>query len=235
MIGNIIFDGVNSLDYGVHVTDLDSDNAPDRIYQIETVPGRNGHLAYDTKSFNNITIRYPAFVYDDYAANIRHYRNYLASKIGYKRLESSFYPEEFRLARYASPMSASKTVDDYMGHFMLEFDCKPQRFLKSGEVSVQFDTSGVIYNPTLFDAKPLLRVYGNGSITINGTAITINSPTNYVDIDCDLMDAYFGLQNMNQYINLSSYDFPVLASGENAIILGSGITRVILTPRWWQI
>lgn len=235
MIGYIIFDKKNSLDYGVHVSDTDSQNAPERVYQTETVPGRNGALSYDTKAFSNITISYPAFVYENADTNIQAFRNYLASKNGYKRLEDSFHPEEYRMGRVASSFKVNKTVNGMKGRFTVEFDCKPQRFLKLGEITEEYTDDFIVYNPTLFEAKPLLRVYGNGILSINDIDITIDSPTNYIDIDCDLQDAYFNLQNMNQYITLSGYDFPVLGAGENAIRLGDGIEKVRFTPRWWQI
>ena len=30
-------------------------------------------------------------------------------------------------------------------------------------------------------------------------------------------------------------DFPVLSPGENTITLGSGITQIQITPRWWVV
>lgn len=235
MIGNITFDGVSSLDYGVYVTDMDSDNAPDRVYQIESVPGRNGSLVYSTKAFNNITVRYPAFVYEDLDSNIDAFRNYLASKEGYMRLEDSFHPDEFRLARYSSAFELNKTVDANMGSITLEFDCKPQRFLTSGETAVTLSGSTTILNPTLYPAKPIIRIYGTGTVGIGSVSITFDGSTSYVDIDCELQDAYYGSTNKNASITLLPNRFPELAAGSTGITLGTGITSVEITPRWWQI
>ena len=235
MIGNIVFDGMNSLDYGIFVTDPDTDNAPNRIYQIETVPGRNGNLTYDTGAFNNITINYPAFVYQDIDINIQAYRNYLASKSGYKKLEDSFHLDEYRLARYASAMELNKTVNDQKGSTILQFDCKPQRFLKSGEIPVIYSGSGNIINPTLFDSKPIIKIYGTGSVNIGSIAITFDGSTPYVTIDCELQDAYYEGTNKNSSITLVPNKFPVLKSGETGISLGTGITSIEIIPRWWRI
>lgn len=235
MIGSITFDGVNSLDYGVYVTDMDSNNAPDRVFQIETVPGRNGHLVYDTKAFNNITVRYPAFVYQDLDSNIEGFRNYLASKSGYVRLEDSFHPDEFRLARYSSAFTLNKTIDSQLGSSTLEFDCKPQRFLKSGEESVTITGSDTIANPTLQTAKPIIRIYGSGTASIGNISITFDGSTSYVDIDCELQDAYYEGTNKNASITLLPNRFPELAAGDTGITIGTGITSIVITPRWWNL
>jgi phage-related protein len=55
----------------------------------------------------------------------------------------------------------------------------------------------------------------------------------YIDIDCETMEAYCGSTNMNANITLTSGKFPELASGSNAVAIGSGITQVTITPRWW--
>ena len=235
MIGNLVFDDINCNAYGVYVTDIDVDNAPIRIYQTESIPGRNGDIVFDTKSYENITIQYPAFVYDEYDSNIIAIRNRFASKIGYKRLEDSFHPDEYRLARYSSPMTVAKTNDRKLGRFAFEFDCKPQRYLKIGEEPITYTANGTIFNPTEMEARPFMRVYGQGVLTVNGTAVTISSTSSYIDLDCELQDAYYGSQNLNKYVSLSPNEFPKLSAGANAITLGSGITRVIITPRWWRI
>ena len=207
MIGNLVFDDINCNAYGVYVTDTDVDNAPIRVYQTESIPGRNGDIVFDTKSYENITIQYPAFVYDEYDSNIIAIRNRFVAK----------------------------TDDRKLGRFTFEFDCKPQRYLKIGEESITYTANGTIFNPTEMEARPFMRVYGRGVLTVNGTAVTISSTSSYIDLDCELQDAYYGSQNLNKYVSLSPNEFPKLSAGANAITLGSGITRVIITPRWWRI
>ena len=121
------------------------------------------------------------------------------------------------------------------GMFTLEFDCKPQRFLKSGEEPVEFTANGILYNRTMQNAKPLLRVYGTGAGTvgIGSETITISAISTYVDIDCEIMDAYKGAVNCNG--NVSFTDDIVLGPGENNISKSGNISKVVITPRWWII
>lgn len=100
------------------------------------------------------------------------------------------------------------------------------------EVSTPIPTE--IDNPTLFDAKPLLRVYGTGTLGIASSTITISSADVYTDIDCELMDCYKGSANKNAYVVFSSNDFPVLKPGKTGFTF-SGITQVDITPRWFSV
>ena len=118
------------------------------------------------------------------------------------------------------------------GEFDLTFNCKPQRFLKSGEDAITFTSGGSVLNETMQTAKPLLRVYGTGTFSIGGATMTISSANVYTDIDCDLMNAFKGTTNCNGNI---SGTFAALAPGDNAITLGSGITKIEITPRWWVL
>ena len=108
--------------------------------------------------------------------------------------------------------------------------------LKAGEKPVEFTAAGSILNKQLTETKPLIRAYGTGSFSIGGVAIQITSANGYTDIDCDLQEAYKDTlaTNCNANIVLTNGVFPTLKSGSNAITL-SGITKLIITPRWWVL
>lgn len=163
------FDGVDSKDFGVYISDTGAFNAPERDVEMIEIPGRNGAYALDKGRFNNIEVTYNAFVAtdseSDYISGINALRNALCSRKGYCRLEDEFNPNEYRMAVYKSGLKVS-SVGDKSGEFTITFDCQPQRFLKSGETAVAVASGGTITNPTLFDASPILEVYGYGNITI---------------------------------------------------------------------
>lgn len=231
---SLIFAGKDSRDFGVWISGGGTFNAPARDVETASVPGRNGDLTYDNGRFSNITVEYPAFISRRFQPRIDGYRAFLTSKIGYQRLEDSYHPEEYRLAMYRNGLEVSPTARNLAGSFTLAFDCKPQRYLKSGEKTRTFTAAGKLWNPTEFEALPLIRAYGTGNFTVNGRKITIKSASTYTDIDSDLQDAYKGTTNCNGNIVLDNDYFPVLSPGENAVIM-SGITRLIITPRWWTL
>lgn len=233
----IVFDGVPSDSFGLYVGSTASDNAPERDIETVVVPGRNGTLTIDNGRFNNIEIPYTCYIRRGYVDNIAAARAFYCSRVGYKRLEDTTHPDEFRMARYVSGMEVTPSQMRKQGYFTLTFDAMPQRFLKSGERVAEYTTDGEIYNATMFAAKPLLRVYGVGTFGVGAETITIlSNPFAYIDIDCETMDAYNGATNCNSYIRLDSGDFPVLsANGNTGIELDEGITKIVITPRWYTI
>lgn len=227
----IVYDGKNLSDFNVFISNAGVYNFPARDVEKKDVPGRNGALIFENNRFGNVEVTYPAIVVDNFDTNIDALVSFLLSRKGYVRIEDTFRPDHFRYGTYTNPEKPSITMDSKAGTFELAFDCKPQLYLKSGEEAITMTASGVLNNPTVTDALPLMRVYSAGSITIGGKTLTISSVDGYVDIDCDVMDAYKGSTNCNANI---SGDFPVLSSGENTVTL-SNISRVDITPRWWTL
>lgn len=233
----IVFDGVPSDSFGLYVGSVASDNAPERDIETVVVPGRNGTLTIDNGRFGNIEIPYTAFIRRNFEENIAAARAFYCSRVGYKRLEDSAHPDEFRMARYVSGMDVTPSQMRKQGYFTLTFDAMPQRFLKSGEQTTKYTVNGNIFNRTRFDSKPMLRVYGVGTFGVGSETITIlDNPFAYIDIDCETMDAYNGATNCNSYVRLNSGEFPVLAAnGATGVALGTGITEIDITPRWYTI
>lgn len=236
MINFLTFAGKSTNDYGIWISGEGTYGAPERNVQTQEVPGRNGNLLFDMGNFKNITVKYPAAIKMDMPSRLRDFVNYAGSQIGYQRLEDTYHPYEYRMAKFVSKMSVDTA--GYMnrsGKFNLEFDCKPQRFLKSGEDPIEFTASGKLYNRTEFEAKPLLRVYGSGAgtVSIGYETISITAINEFVDIDCEIMDAFKGATNCNRDVSFT--DDIILGAGENNIAFTGNITKVVITPRWWII
>lgn len=231
--------GTDSKTYGVYISGKGTFSAPQRAYNMIAVPGRNGDLVGIENRFVNYDVTYPAFIYLNFSSNIEGFRNLLLSKFGYFRLEDSYHPNEFRQAVYVGPFTPRVQTNNLVGEFDLVFNCKPQRYLKSGETQIHgTKISGTtknitVSNPTLFPSQPLLRIYGAGTITIGSQTVTISQADGYTDIDCEMMDCFKGSVNKNSYVSFSDYKFPTLQSGNTSITFGTGITEWYITPRWW--
>ena len=225
------FDGISSKDYGVYISGSGTFGGAERDVESLSIPGRNGELTIDNGRYLNRTIEYPAFIYRDFNMNAEGLRNFILSQRGYKRLEDSYHSDEFYLARYVGGFSAD-VIDTLKGAtFTLSFSAYPQRFLKTGEIAIPVSTGASLWNETAQIAKPLIRAYGTGSITINGYTLTVSAANEYTDIDCDLQEAYKGTTNCNGYV---SGTFPELMPGANLITI-TGFTQVEITPRWWRL
>ena len=242
----ITFDGINSLNYGVYVTGEAAFNAPERVVEMISVPGRNGAIAIDEGRFENILVSYPAGAFasdqDGFADKIATFRNLLVSRHSYKRLIDTYNAGEFRMGLYRSGLEVAALGNLTAGEFNIEFDCKPQRWLVSGETVQTFSATGTISNPTLFPARPLLAVTGAGSLTVGTQTMTIiarSDPASVLYIDCESQEAWEMVGTLmasrNDYVQNAGADFPTLTAGSNDVILGTGITQVKITPRWWRI
>lgn len=180
-MGNyLIFDGVNTSDYGIVISGEGTYNAPKREVDMFSIPGRNGNFALDKGRFENIEVTYPAANHEPndlstFRSNMDDLRNALASRIGYKRLEDTFHPDEYRMAMFKDGLEANMVGQAMASQFDIVFDCKPQRFLKSGGTEQTIANGGTITNPTLFESSPLLEVEGYGDININNDLISIDN------------------------------------------------------------
>lgn len=176
-----IFDGIDSKGFGVYITGSGVYNAPEREVEMIDIPGRNGSYILDKGRFHNITVTYPAGMFGDaegdFAEGIRKLRNALASRKGYCKLIDEYHPLEYRMASYKGGLEVEPAAingEILAGQFNIVFDCMPQRFLIDGDNPVEVSDGGDIFNPTLFDARPLLQVWGYGDISINGETISID-------------------------------------------------------------
>ena len=175
------FDNTSSRNYGVYITGEAVYNAPERDVEMITIPGRNGAYALDKGRFQNIEVKYPAGIFADTEADFRQaisdFRNFLCSKKGYCRLSDDYNPNEYRMAVYKSGLEVDP-AQLRAGEFEITFECKPQRWLTSGETKVTIAQSGdTITNPTLFESSPLLEVEGYGTIGFNGHEIELLDAT----------------------------------------------------------
>lgn len=232
-LNSLTFNSINSLAYGVYISGTGAFNAPSRDREMIEVPGRNGDIINDRGRYRNIEVTYPAFIIKDFADKVRTWANKILEPIDYVRLEDTYNPDEYRLAVLSQGMEVNPVSWLAAGSFDLIFNCRPERFLKIGDTVQTFTADGTITNPTDMTAKPLIRVYGTGKVEVNGTEITIASHSlSYIDIDCDLQEAFCGSVNANQYISVD--DFPKLDPGANIVDL-TGVTSVQITPRWWRL
>lgn len=230
----IVLNGKKLSDYGVYISGDSVFNAPLRDTEVVEVPGRNGQLTIDHGRYKNIPVKYPAFIVREFKDRVEALRNFILTQQGYVRLEDTYHPDQFRLARLSEDFTVKPIEELYAGDFDLNFDCYPQRFLKRGEQIIEITAATTIYSEYLTEALPLIRAYGTGSFSINGVAVQITSASGYTDIDCDLEECYKDslATNCNGNVVLTNAKFPSLLHGDNSIAI-SGLTKLEIKPRWW--
>ena len=242
-MGVIKFNGVTSKDLGIEVETFPTYDTPEKEYQVTHIPGRNGDLLVPTGTYKNVPRNYKVSMatYDqvDYYKMMNKISEWLYSSVGYARLEDSYEPDYFTYAYYSSSLSIENLFNE-AGRATLSFICKPQRYLKIGEMPISFTTNGTIRNTTNEIALPIVKVTTNntqGSVSIGNHSITIKAGagTDPITVDCELQDAWSGASNKNSYIVLTDGEFPVIDPGTQTVTFDGGIQSVEVIPRWWTV
>lgn len=234
-MGVIIFNNKSSADCRIQVAHPPGYAYPERDYTITHIPGRNGDIIQDNGCYKNVERTYEVSFdapNEDFATYANAVSAWLHSTTGYARLEDSYEPNYYRMATYQES-NIFENLYNQAGTATIVFECKPQRFLKTGDNAIAIQNSLTIMNPTGFEAYPLFKVTGtSGVLTVNGNSITFASIDDFVILDCELQDAY--KENINKNSTISG-TFPVLKTGSNTISWTGNISSVTMKPRWWTI
>lgn len=165
-----IYDGIESQDYGFYASGEATYNTPEKEYDVYEIPGRSGDLEVFNGRFKNTQLVYRC-IYQmtggDFAEDFGRFRAALLSRNGYKRLQDTHHPYEYRLAVCKNAIEVDPTEHGLVAEVEIVFDCKPQRYLTVGESAVEVASGDIITNPTQFESRPMLEVYGYDGISIN--------------------------------------------------------------------
>lgn len=238
-MGELIYNGKSSRAIGLEVETYPNYFVPRRSYEKIKVPGRNGDLLIDNGSWENGKRTYEVSIgsftrhYYDMAIAVSTWLH--SSNATYSRLEDSYEPDYYRLAAYLNDFDLSNLFN-HGGRATLEFDCKPQRFLKTGDTKISFSKSSSILNPTGFPSLPIITVYGTGTGTlkVGDCSVTILNIKNQIIVDSEIQDAYLNDTNRNSEIETPN-GFPKLNPGLTKIEFSGGITKVDVVPKWFTL
>lgn len=228
----LTFNGVNLSTYHTFVDGSQLFDIPDKDVTFFPIPGKNGDLSISNDRFNNIDIAVNCFIRENFVENYNNLMSFLMSQVGYQRLEYSAEDDVFRMGAFVKGIKADTGAFLKYGTFTLVFNCKPQKWLKSGEIDRRVTDTRILNNPTLFDSKPLIKVTGTGTININDSELVLAQNTSEVFIDCELEDAYEGTINRNPDLTITN-GFPRLKPGNNTISVTNCIIDIYC--RWWRI
>lgn len=231
---NLWIDGKNLCEMGIVVSGEGTYNAPEYDYAMQAVPGLNGDLIQDNGRYKNITVNYPAGITQNFAKNAEDARAFLLGYgAKYRRIQDDYHPNMYRMGIYSGGIDFEMGFLNRAGETTLSFNCKPQRFLLSGENPITVENGQSIYNSWM-PTKPLLLVTGNGTLSVGGTSITVSDTSGEFYIDCELQDAWQGLSNLNDNIEVENHEYPVIPAGKSQVTF-TGITQLKIIPRWWTL
>lgn len=229
-------------------------NRPKKNIETINVPGRNGDLVIDYGTFQNVMITYPCYIRGNFDAKFQTLMNLLGTMSGYQRIECSNDTTHYRMGIPVIPQTPKVKRINEDGYFDLSFNCKPQRFLTSGETIINVSNGQTITNPTGFAAMPQLIFDYTGTYTfkfengytssnpayrkVDATATIDGIFISSLIIDSALMECYdMGDQiSANQFVTFTPNVYPILygADGQNTTKVTTN-TGFRMRPNWWEL
>lgn len=118
----------------------------------------------------------------------------------------------------------------YFDTAKITFTCEPFMY-EATESVIEYTADATITNPGSAEALPLIRVDGSGdaTFTLAGETITIADMVSgtpvYIDCETGYVYTQTGATSMTG-------EFPVLPYGTTTLVIGEGVSKITLTPRW---
>lgn len=242
----ITIDGVSNEDIGVTLQGSLYVSAPEPNLQIYKIPGRNGNIIETDGTFKNRTAKVSAYIYKDdmVREDMSKVYEWLFSTKGYRKLATTSDPDHFMLA---SVISGGDIVDkiNKMIPFDIVFDCRPERFLNTGDEWLFRNGTVGIRNNTKYDSKPLFKVFGPFRITVNGATVTMTdsdfegASVAFFDTDLQTITTYDYGDNPVNCIYVS--ERIVLPANKTSNIIfestseSDTVNNFNIKPRWWEL
>lgn len=169
------FDGKNSADFGLLMASDPEAIHPARRGKSSQIVGRNGVFVREDGSYDTYTQTYDVMLdsqSDGVYARSRAVANWLLGSRGFCRLEDTFEPDVFKLARYAKQLSVENRLTRF-GRAQIAFEVQPQRYLKSGEVEIKTNThnnrEGIELSQAPFGAEKIaVRITAPSGTALSG-------------------------------------------------------------------
>ena len=217
--------GKNSFsDYGILISQRPPISKAERNIEEIEIPGRNGDLTIDYNTYKSITIPLECTLSDgNYLDEIKVWLD------GFDKLILSWQEDRYYNAKSVSGIDIEQSIEIY-GDFPIIFKAQPFGYSISNDL-ITLVSQGTVFNPGTINSKPVIKVFGTGSIVlnINSTVINLTNVSGYVTIDSELVDAYKDtlLKNTDMAGN-----FQELIPGNNTISWSGTVTKIEITPNW---
>lgn len=234
-----IYNGIKSSDLGVYIQNKNTFSSPKYDASFVSIPGRNGDLISSNGRYPNTSISYTCFIaaksIEELSDKVTIVKNWLYKEPDrYHDLIDSYDLKFKRIALFNTKLDISDEVNK-IGTFTVVFSCKPQRYLVSTLEKETYTEEFVVNNPYSLNAKPYLKIYGSGDITLTisseGTnkIWIIKNVEDFIECDSELMNFYKETELQNGKV--TGDDFPELFTGDNSIAWKGDVTKVEIIKR----
>lgn len=227
-----IYKNENSKNFNIKINKINNLNTPQVKFEQIDIPGKNGSIIYSDGKFEDFLLEVECSLdgrLNDINELSRNIKKWLCTGLDYNKLIISNDPEYYYEACFCNKLDFEYVARKYR-HFLIYFLCKPFKRSIYGDISINITTPICLYNDYL-TSNPIIKVIGNGDITINinNQKLILKGVEEYIEVDTELYNCFKGSENQN---NKMYSDFPVLEEGKNNISWEGNVTRVEIIPRW---
>ena len=161
---------------------------------------------------------------------LHQYRKAAHELTGASTIALTAEPGVYRKVKHCEVSELRRELSGW-GFFTARLTCQPFSYLSEGLNPVTLTASGTITNPGLLDADPIITVTGTGalSLTINARVYHVNSPAGSITLDSARLVAH---AHGKVQTDALTETFPTFKPGLNRITLGTGISKIVITPNW---
>ena len=235
------YNGRSSADFGLHIEKKDVFSAPEYDAEFISIPGRSGDIINPNRRFSNIKVTYTVFLARKntaaLASALRDIKGWLYSEPDrYHELTDSYDVEYFRYGVISGNLDIEEQLNK-VGSFTVTFNCKPYKYSFAGQQMVSMDSTSIsVTNPTAFESRPYIKLYGSEAVTLNissgssTTSWTISAINEYIEIDSELMNCFKDTVLKNDTV--TGDGFPMLKPGTTSIACAGNVQRIEVIPRW---
>ncbi len=235
------YNGRSSADFGLHIEKKDVFSAPEYDAEFISIPGRSGDIINPNRRFANIKVTYTVFLARKniaaLASVLRDIKGWLYSEPDrYHEITDAYDTEYFRYGVISGSLDIEEQLKK-VGSFTVTFNCKPYKYSFAGKQTVAVDASELtITNPTAFESRPYIKLYGSGAVTLNVSSggstnlWTISEVDETIEIDSELMNCFKNAVLKNDTV--TGDGFPMLKPGTTTIACAGNVQRIEVIPRW---
>lgn len=227
------FGGKNSYeDYGIVIAKRPNLPSPKRRVSYIETPGRNSSVRYDEKTYEDITLLIECGLKSigDLINQTDEIKAWLFNT-GESDLIFSFAPNKKYIAQVVNAIDFTQAFK-YTSRFPIVFNCRPFKYASHNQEVTITNPTTFMNNPGSIESEPILKVYGEGDITlkINDNEINLIDIRGKIILNSTLEDCYNdAFENLNhKMVGI----FPLLKVGQNQIQFTGNVNKLEILPNW---
>lgn len=223
------YKGIKSSDLGIVVEKMPSIVIPSNTFNDIDIPDAEVKTSVPGR-LEGFTYAFECRLNEVNPAKYREIAKWLKNEEGNDKLIRSDEDDKYYKAKVINNIPFEKVIKKYT-RFIVHFECEPYAYSNVEEVVTLTNKSNILLNPGVYESRPYLKIYGNGQlkIKINDIEITLNSVTEYIEIDSEIFECF----KDNELTNEKMYgQYPTLKVGNNTIELVTNATKIEIIPRW---